>query len=122
MPVTRVADTVRRPRRDNSEFVQRVLARLEAAGVAWAPRPPGTAADGGEVVSWIDGRGAWTGRDVDVVELAAGRAAASRARRATRTSRREDRHSLDLVQRRTSAALTGVAVSGIVCSVGVFVF
>jgi hypothetical protein len=41
--VARVGDTVRRPRTQNSDFVDQLLRRLEAAGFEGAPRALGKA-------------------------------------------------------------------------------
>jgi len=66
----RVGDTVRRPARANSGFVQGVLLHLERAGVAWSPRALGLDEQGRETLSWINGTAAASGADVDLAELA----------------------------------------------------
>lgn len=63
--VVRVGDTVRRPRTDRSEFIERVLRRLEAASVAGMPRWLGSDAQGRDVLSYQQGgtghdRTAWS--------------------------------------------------------------
>ena len=66
----RVGDTLRRPQRPNSVFVQRVLLHLEDSGVSWSPRALGIDEWGREVVSWISGAVASTGAEVDLAALA----------------------------------------------------
>jgi aminoglycoside phosphotransferase (APT) family kinase protein len=53
--VVRVGDTVRRPRRANSDFVRRLLQHLRAVGFDAAPAPLGGDAEGREIFSYIDG-------------------------------------------------------------------
>ena len=53
--VVRVGDTVRRPRTDRSQFVERVLRRLESASVAGVPRWLGSDAEGRDVLSYQHG-------------------------------------------------------------------
>jgi len=60
--VVRVGDTVRRPRTDRSEFVERVLRRLESASIAGMPRWLGSDAQGRDVLSYQHGD---TGHDRD---------------------------------------------------------
>lgn len=60
--VVRVGDTVRRPRTDRSEFVERVLRRLESVSVAGMPRWLGSDAQGRDVLSY---QYADTGHDRD---------------------------------------------------------
>jgi len=66
----RVGDTVRRPARANSGFVQGVLLHLERAGVVWSPRALGLDEQGRETLTWISGTAAASGGDVDLGELA----------------------------------------------------
>jgi len=65
----RRGNTVRRPAAANTEFVQRLLLHLEAAGVTWSPRALGLDEQGREVVSWLPGCAASVGADVDLAEL-----------------------------------------------------
>lgn len=65
----RIGDTVRRARRGNTSFVQRVLRRLEDEDVAWAPRPLGIDELDREVVSWIPGATAASADEIDVLPL-----------------------------------------------------
>lgn len=58
--VVRVGDTVRRPRTDRSDFVERVLRRLETASVAGMPRWLGSDTQGRDVLSYQQGE---TGHD-----------------------------------------------------------
>lgn len=60
--VVRVGGTVRRPRTDRSEFVERVLRRLESASVEGVPRWLGSDARGRDVLSYQHGD---TGHDRD---------------------------------------------------------
>jgi len=53
--VVRVGDTVRRPPQPSSPFTARLLAHLELAGCAWAPRYLGTDELGRDVLSFLDG-------------------------------------------------------------------
>lgn len=53
--VVRIADTVRRPRSDVSQFVEDYLAHLEGAGFAGAPRFLGVDARGRDVLTFFDG-------------------------------------------------------------------
>jgi len=53
--VVRVGDTVRRPRTDRSEFVERVLRRLESSSVEGMPRWLGTDEQGRDVLSYQQG-------------------------------------------------------------------
>ena len=66
----RIGDTVRRPRRDNTEFVQSVLHVLDDAGTPWAPRPLGIDELGREVISWVPGATVTSGDDMELVPLA----------------------------------------------------
>lgn len=66
----RIGDTVRRPRGERTDFVQRVLSHLEAQGVEWAPRPRGIDEQDREVLSWIPGRSPASGDEIDLVALA----------------------------------------------------
>lgn len=65
----RVGETVRRSQRENTGLVQRVLRRLEATGVAWAPRALGIDEEAREVLSWIPGETASSGKQVDLFLL-----------------------------------------------------
>lgn len=70
--VVRVGDTVRRPRTDRSEFVERVLRWLESASVAGMPRWLGSDAQGRDVVSYQQGdtghdRVAWSDEQVSAL-------------------------------------------------------
>jgi aminoglycoside phosphotransferase (APT) family kinase protein len=53
--VVRVGDTVRRPRKDSSDFVRDLLRHLEAVGFAGVPRHLGEDAAGREVFAYIPG-------------------------------------------------------------------
>jgi Phosphotransferase enzyme family len=53
--VVRIGDTVRRPRKANSEFVRRVLAHLAVKGFEGVPRSLGSDEAGREVFSFIEG-------------------------------------------------------------------
>jgi tRNA A-37 threonylcarbamoyl transferase component Bud32 len=65
----RIGDTLRRPRTENTEFVQHVLRHLEGAGVRWAPRALGIDDRDREVVSWIPGATATSGHQIHLVTL-----------------------------------------------------
>jgi aminoglycoside phosphotransferase (APT) family kinase protein len=65
-----MGDTVRRSQNENTALVQRVLRRLEAAGVAWAPRHLGIDEEEREVLSWIPGQRASSGGQIDLFLLA----------------------------------------------------
>ena len=65
----RIGNTVRRARRGNTPFAQRVLRRLEDEDVAWAPRPLGIDEQGREVVACIPGVTAASGEEIDVLPL-----------------------------------------------------
>jgi hypothetical protein len=54
--ITRIGDTVRRPRHARSDLVHAVLRHLEAAGFDGAPRLLGIDEDGREVLTYIDGK------------------------------------------------------------------
>src|SRR5215204_6442887 len=66
----RIDNTVRRARRENTAFVQRVLRRLEDEGAAWAPRALGIDELGREVVSWVPGATAASGDEIELRQLA----------------------------------------------------
>lgn len=66
----RIGDTVRRPRGERTDFVQQVLAHLEARGVVWAPRPRGIDELDREVLSWIPGEIPASGDEIDLAALA----------------------------------------------------
>jgi len=53
--VVRVGDTVRRPTKESSPFVARLLAHLETSGCTWAPRYLGEDDVGRDVLSYIPG-------------------------------------------------------------------
>jgi len=53
--VVRVGDTVRRPTKESSPFVARLLAHLEASGCTWAPRYLGEDEAGRDILSYIPG-------------------------------------------------------------------
>lgn len=53
--VVRVGDTVRRPARESSPFVARLLAHFEVLGVPWAPRYLGRDAHGRDTLSYLPG-------------------------------------------------------------------
>jgi hypothetical protein len=54
--ITRIGDTVRRPRHARSDLVHAVLRHLEAAGFDGAPRLLGIDEHGREVLTYIDGK------------------------------------------------------------------
>ena len=66
----RIGDTVRRPRRDNTEFVQSVLRTLQDAAMPWAPRPLGIDELGREVITWIPGTTVMSGDEIELIPLA----------------------------------------------------
>lgn len=66
----RVGATARRPATGRTAFVQRLLGHLVATGAAWAPRPLGIDDEGREVITWIDGKVATSGADVDLQAMA----------------------------------------------------
>jgi hypothetical protein len=53
--VVRIGDTVRRPAKTNSEFVQELLNYLHSKGYPWSPRFLGIDEKGREILSYIDG-------------------------------------------------------------------
>jgi hypothetical protein len=60
-PLVRIGDTVRRPRNENSEFVEELLRHFEACGFEGAPRFLGIDEQGRQVLSYIEGHVAWEG-------------------------------------------------------------
>jgi hypothetical protein len=74
--VTRVGDTVRRPRRPTSEATEALLAHLEQVGFSGAPRYLGTDERGREVLSYIPGEAPippypeWAFSDATLVSVA----------------------------------------------------
>src|SRR5450755_2302084 len=53
--VVRVGDTVRRPTKESSPFVARLLAHLETSACTWAPRYLGEDDVGRDILSFIPG-------------------------------------------------------------------
>ena len=74
--VTRIGDTVRRPRRPTSEATEALLDHLEQVGFSGAPRYLGSDAQGREVLSYITGEApivpypAWAFTDETLVSVA----------------------------------------------------
>jgi hypothetical protein len=68
--VLKVGDTRRRPVRENTPLVDRVLGVLEAARVAWAPRFLGIDEDDREILSWLPGRAVTSSAEIDLAVIA----------------------------------------------------
>ena len=65
----RRGETLLRPVRPNTPFVQAVLRHLAQVGVTWSPLALGVNDDGLEVVSWLRGETASAASDIDLVAL-----------------------------------------------------